>query len=285
MKGIILAGGSGTRLNPLTSVVSKQLLPVFDKPLVYYPLSTLISMGIREILVISSPDQISSFTSLLGNGSRIGIDLSYATQDHPKGIAEALIIGEDFINGDNCALILGDNIFISDILTPQLVKNFVSGAHIFTTVVEDPERYGVLQEENGQPVQIIEKPETFISNQAVTGLYFYDEDAVERCKNLKPSKRNELEITELNQLYLAEKKLHATHLGNSAIWMDAGTFDSLQGSSNCISSMQKRLGRPVGSPEYASFIAGFISKEAMLEHLNIFPANDYYSLLKRSINN
>ena len=284
MKGIILAGGSGTRLNPLTSVVSKQLLPVFDKPLVYYPLSTLISMGISEILIISSPEQISSFTSLLGNGSRIGIDISYATQDQPKGIAEALIIGEDFIEGDNCALILGDNIFISDILTPQLVRNFVSGAHIFTTAVEDPYRYGVLREENGQPAQIIEKPDTFVSNQAVTGLYFYDEDAVEMCKNLTPSKRNELEITELNQLYLVDKKLRATHLGNSAIWMDAGTFDSLQDSSNCISSMQKRLGKPVGSPEYSSFIAGFTSKEAILEDLSTCPTNDYYSLLKKSIN-
>jgi glucose-1-phosphate thymidylyltransferase len=281
MKGIILAGGSGTRLHPLTSVVSKQLLPVFDKPLIYYPLSTLISIGVDEILLISNPDQIDLFKNLLGNGNQFGVNISYEAQLKPKGIAEALIIGEDFINGSNCALILGDNIFISENLSNHLSLEFTDGAHIFTTTVEDPQRYGVLRIEDNIPIEIVEKPDKFISNQAVTGLYLYDKDASYLCKSLKPSGRNELEITELNQIYLKNNNLYCTSLGNSSIWMDAGTFDSLQDSSSYISSLQKRIGSLVGSPEYEALKNGRISKANLSSILEKSPTNSYYLALKR----
>ncbi len=285
MKGIILAGGSGTRLHPLTSVVSKQLLPVYDKPLIYYPLSTLISLGVDDVLLISNPNQIDLFMKLLGDGSEFGISIQYETQSKPRGIAEALIIGENFIDGENCALILGDNIFISDNLTRNLFVNFTGGAHIFTISVDDPERYGVIKTKDNVPIEIVEKPDTFISNQAVTGLYLYDDKVVKFCKSLKPSKRNELEITELNQLYLSDNNLKCTSLGENSIWMDAGTFDSLQDSSNCISSLQKRLGVLVGSPEHEALKNGLISKEELLRKLSACPQNSYYLSLQKILEN
>tara|TARA_B110000116_G_scaffold252993_1_gene249351 strand:- start:169 stop:1023 length:855 start_codon:yes stop_codon:yes gene_type:complete len=283
MKGIILAGGAGTRLNPLTSVVSKQLLPVYDKPLIYYPLSTLISLGINEILIISSPSQINDFKSLLGNGRRLGIDLSYEVQSEPNGIAEALIIGEFFLQEDSCALILGDNIFISDKIVSSEVVNFKKGARIFTISVKDPERYGVIKLLNNIPVEIVEKPKEFISNNAVTGLYFYDNQATSLCKKLKPSNRNELEITDLNKVYLKNEMLSVSSLGESEAWMDAGTFESLLDAGNYIAALQKRLGRLVGSPELASYNQGFLNKSDLLELIKNAPNNSYYQLLKSSI--
>ena len=283
MKGIILAGGAGTRLNPLTSVISKQLLPVYDKPLIYYPLSTLLSLGINEILIISSPSQINDFKSLLGNGKRLGIDLSYEVQNEPNGIAEALIIGEFFLQEDSCALILGDNIFISDKIVSSEVVNFKKGARIFTISVKDPERYGVIKLLNNIPVEIVEKPKEFISNNAVTGLYFYDNQATSLCRKLKPSNRNELEITDLNKVYLKNEMLSVSSLGESEAWMDAGTFESLLDAGNYIAALQKRLGRLVGSPELTSYNQGFLSKSDLLEFIKNAPNNSYYQLLKSSI--
>jgi glucose-1-phosphate thymidylyltransferase len=283
MKGIILAGGAGTRLNPLTSVISKQLLPVYDKPLIYYPLSTLLSLGINEILIISSPSQINDFKSLLGNGKRLGINLSYEVQNEPNGIAEALIIGEFFLQEDSCALILGDNIFISDKIVSSEVVNFKKGARIFTISVKDPERYGVIKLLNNIPVEIVEKPKEFISNNAVTGLYFYDNQATSLCRKLKPSNRNELEITDLNKVYLKNVMLSVSSLGESEAWMDAGTFESLLDAGNYIAALQKRLGRLVGSPELTSYNQGFLSKSDLLEFIKNAPNNSYYQLLKSSI--
>lgn len=283
MKGIILAGGAGTRLNPLTSVISKQLLPVYDKPLIYYPLSTLLSLGINEILIISSPSQINDFKSLLGNGKRLGINLSYEVQNEPNGIAEALIIGEFFLQEDSCALILGDNIFISDKIVSSEVVNFKKGARIFTISVKDPERYGVIKLLNNIPVEIVEKPKEFISNNAVTGLYFYDNQATSLCRKLKPSNRNELEITDLNKVYLKNEMLSVSSLGESEAWMDAGTFESLLDAGNYIAALQKRLGRLVGSPELTSYNQGFLSKSDLLEFIKNAPNNSYYQLLKSSI--
>jgi len=283
MKGIILAGGAGTRLSPLTVVVSKQLLPIYDKPLIYYPLSTLISLGINEILIISSPSQINGFQSLLGNGKRLGIDLSYAVQNDPKGIAEALIIGESFLQEDSCALILGDNIFISDKMVSSEAANFTKGARVFAISVKDPERYGVIKLIQDIPVKIVEKPKSFISNNAVTGLYFYDNQATFLCKTLKPSSRNELEITDLNTAYLNKEMLSVSLLDESDTWMDAGTFESLRDAGNYIAALQKKLGRLVGSPELASYNQGFLSKSALLALIKVAPNNAYYQLLKSSI--
>ena len=284
MKGIILAGGSGTRLNPLTSATSKQLLPVYDKPLIYYPLTTLISLGIQDILIISSPDQLHSFESLLKDGSNFGINLSYKAQDKPRGIAEALIIGEPFLDGANCCLVLGDNIFVSNIFKPSLVENFAQGATVFTAKVNDPERYGVISMGgNGLPERIVEKPIQFVSNDAVTGLYFYDHNAPEFCRALSPSARNEIEITDLNKKYLANNNLNVVHLDESSAWMDAGTFSSLHDSSSYISSMQKRIGIPIGSPEYAALKNSLITPTEILTLLDKAPSNEYYQLLRKAL--
>ncbi len=283
MKGIILAGGAGTRLSPLTIALSKQALPVYDKPLIYYPLSTLISLGINEILIISSPGQIEGFKLMLGNGDRFGINLTYKTQDQPRGIAEALLIGESFIDNDSTALILGDNIFISDIINSSKVRNFTFGAEIFTIPVKDPERYGVVKLSDGIPIDIVEKPSKFVSDNAVTGLYFYDSSASKICKRLKPSQRNELEITDLNKEYLNQSALSVTTLGDSDIWLDAGTFDSLLDAGSCISALQKRLGRLVGSPELTSYSQGFLGKEELLNIISNSPKNSYYKSLISNI--
>lgn len=283
MKGIILAGGAGSRLSPLTIALSKQALPVYDKPLIYYPLSTLISLGINEILIISSPTQIEGFKLLLGNGDRFGINLTYKIQDQPRGIAEALLIGESFIDNDSTALILGDNIFISDIINSSKVRNFTFGAEIFTIPVKDPERYGVVKLLDGIPIDIVEKPSKFVSDNAVTGLYFYDSSASKICKRLKPSQRNELEITDLNKEYLNQSALSVTSLGESDIWLDAGTFDSLLDAGSCISALQKRLGRLVGSPELTSYNQGFLGKEELLNIISNSPKNSYYKSLISNI--
>lgn len=285
MKGIILAGGSGTRLHPLTKAQSKQLLPVYDKPLIYYPLSTLISFGIQEILIITNPENIDSFSTLLGDGKNFGIEIQYLAQPNPNGIAEALIIGEDFITGDDVALILGDNIFISDSLDIRVLeKHPGSGAMIFTIEVSDPERYGVVQFKDNNPHLIVEKPKEYISSQAVTGLYFYDENASLMAKSLNLSQRGELEITDLNNLYLEKKELNVFHLSASSSWMDSGTFDSLQHASEFISALQSRSGQLFGSPELSAFKQGFISRELIQSILKSSAKNNYYSLLENSIN-
>jgi len=284
MKGIILAGGSGTRLHPLTMAQSKQLLPVYDKPLIYYPLSTLISFGIREILIITNQENINSFKKLLGNGDTFGIDLEYLPQSNPNGIAEALIIGEEFINKQKVALILGDNIFISDSLNlnaSDQSKDY--GAMIFSIEVSDPERYGVVKLKDSRPELIVEKPKKYISNLAVTGLYFYDANASNMAKSLDFSARGELEITDLNNLYLSKQKLEVFNLGSSSSWMDAGTFDSLQNASEFISALQKRSGKLFGSPEYTAYKKGFIDQESILNKLLKSPKNQYYSMLKNLI--
>ena len=283
MKGIVLAGGSGTRLHPLTTAQSKQLLPIYDKPMIYHPLTTLISLGINEILIISNPHNINNFKLLLGDGAQFGINLSYEIQSKPNGIAEALIIGEPFLEEDNCALILGDNIFISDKLNVSQIENFKVGARIFAISVNDPERYGVLKISKNDVIDIVEKPKEFLSNSAVTGLYFYDSKASSICKSLSPSDRDELEITDLNKAYLENKSLSVIHLEDNDIWMDAGTFGSLLDAGNYISALQKRSGRLYGSPELASYNQGFISKEKLQNTIEKSPQNSYYKLLEKNI--
>jgi len=282
MKGIILAGGEGTRLKPLTGSISKQILPVFDKPMIYYPLSTLISMGINEILIITNPHNISIFQNLLGDGSQWGLDLRYEVQKEANGIAEALIISERFINRDNVALILGDNIFFSSELNNKVAKNFSHGARIFIKDVKDPERYGVVKFQNNQPTSIIEKPKNFISSKAVTGLYFYDDKSIDLAKDLKPSQRGELEISDLNNVYLSNGALDVLDLGQNSIWLDAGTFASLKDSSEQIAAQQNRSGQLMGSPELESFKQGFFDRDKIIEYLDQSPVNDYYQLLKEN---
>lgn len=224
MKGIILAGGSGSRLSPLTKVTSKQLLPVYDKPMIYYPLETLLNAGIREILIIVAPDHAGDFLKLLGSGSAFGAKFTYEIQDRPLGLAQAFTIGESFIGGDSVALILGDNLF--DYNFTEAVKNFTGGAHVFAKEVSDPERFGVVKlSESGQPLEIVEKPKTFVSNYVVTGFYIYDNRVVEIAKSLKPSARGELEIVDVTNWYLAKKELNVDII--SGEWLDAGTFESL----------------------------------------------------------
>ncbi len=282
MKGIILAGGSGTRLHPLTIAQSKQLLPIFDKPLIYYPLSTLISFGIKEILIITNPENINSFKNLLGNGDDFGIKIEYLSQSRPNGIAEALIIGEDFIDNDSTSLILGDNIFISDSLHFNASNHFKGdGAMIFSIEVNDPQRYGVVKFNREDPELIVEKPDKFISNHAVTGLYFYDSNASNMAKSLELSSRGELEITDLNNLYLGKKQLEVFRLSSSSSWMDAGTFNSLQDASEFIAALQKRSGQLFGSPEYAAYKQGFIDKNIILKKLDSSPKNEYYLMLEK----
>ena len=227
MKGIILAGGNGSRLYPITSSVSKQLLPIYDKPMIYYPLTTLMQMNIKDILIISSFEYVNQYRQLLGDGSNFGIKISYAKQDKPKGIADAFLVGEKFINKSKVALILGDNIFYGNDLNPNIIKNFKNGGQIFLYKVNDPSRYGVAEIKNKNIIKIIEKPKKTISKYAVTGIYLYDKIVVDLVKTLKPSKRNEIEITDLNNIYLNKKRLESIILDNSFSWLDTGTFDSL----------------------------------------------------------
>ena len=282
MKGIILAGGSGTRLYPITHGVSKQLLPVYDKPLVYYPLSTLMLAGIRDIQIISSPDDMPRFWQTLGDGSKWGISLSYAVQERPEGLAQAFIIGSQFIGNENVALILGDNIFYGNELVNMMKRAATRpvGATVFTYEVANPEAFGVLVvNAEGKPVDIVEKPEQPISKLAVTGLYFYDNEVVEIAKELKPSPRGELEITDVNRKYLDEGNLFANPLGRGMAWLDTGTFDALLEASQFIATIERRQGQKIACPEEIAFRLGYISASELEEQAERLRKSGYGAYL------
>lgn len=268
MRGIILAGGSGTRLYPLTTVTSKQLLPVYDKPMIYYPLSVLMMAGINEILIISTPMDIGNFQRLLGDGSRFGISLSYKVQPSPDGLAQAFILGEDFIGGEPCALVLGDNIFYGNGLgrTLRSAAGSQHGATVFGYYVDDPQRYGVVEfDKDNKVVSIEEKPEHPASNYAVTGLYFYDERVTEFAKQVKPSARGELEITDLNRLYLQDGSLRVQTLGRGYAWLDTGTMDSLYEAGEFVRTVQRAQGLPIAAVEEVAYENGWITREELVE--------------------
>ncbi|MFK8059275.1 MAG: glucose-1-phosphate thymidylyltransferase RfbA [Polaribacter sp.] len=267
MKGIVLAGGSGTRLHPLTLAVSKQLMPVYDKPMIYYPISVLILAGINEILIISTPQDLPLFERLLGDGKKYGCNFEYAVQEQPNGLAEAFIIGEKFIRKDKVALILGDNIFFFFLL-PKLLKanNNPEGGIVYAYHVNDPERYGVVEfDKNHNVISLEEKPQEPKSNYAVPGIYFYDNSVVEIAKNIQPSGRGELEITDINKTYLEKENLKVTILDRGIAWLDTGTFDSLMQAGQFVQAIEQRQGLKIGSLEEAAFRAGFISKNEMYE--------------------
>ncbi len=286
MKGIILAGGSGTRLYPLTKVTSKQLLPIYDKPMIYYPMSILMSAGIKDILIISTPSDTPRFEELLGDGSQFGINLSYKVQPSPDGLAQAFIIGADFIGNDSCAMILGDNIFHGHGLTKRL-KNAVAkekGATVFGYYVDDPERFGVVEfDENGKAISLEEKPKEPKSNYAVTGLYFYDNKVVEYAKNLKPSARGELEITDLNRIYLENDELSVEVLGDGFTWLDTGTHESLVDATNFVKTIEEHQHRKIACLEEIAFNNGWIDIDKMHETYEIYKKNQYGAYIKRVI--
>ncbi len=265
MKGIILAGGSGTRLYPITKGISKQLIPIYDKPMIYYPLGTLMQAGIRDILIITTPHEQDQFKRLLGDGSDFGISLSYAVQPSPDGLAQAFIIGEDFIGNDKVALVLGDNIFHGNELDESLKScTDPDGGTVFAYQVSDPERYGVVEfDENLKAKSIEEKPTNPKSNYAVVGLYFYDNDVIEIAKNIKPSERGELEITAVNEEYLKRGKLKVTTLDDGDVWLDTGTIDSLSDATDYVRVIQKRTGQIIGSPEKIAYTQGLIDQEQL----------------------
>ena len=266
MKGIILAGGSGTRLYPLTIMTSKQLLPVYDKPMIYYPLSTLMLAGIQDILIISTPVDLPRFQNLLGDGSQFGISLSYKEQPSPDGLAQAFILGEEFIGGDSCAMILGDNIFYGNGLTQLMTEavNNENRATVFGYYVDDPERFGIVEfDEHGKALSVEEKPEVPKANYAITGLYFYDNRVVEYAKNLKPSARGELEITDLNRVYLEQGDLDVQLMGRGYAWLDTGTFDSLIEAAEFVRMLQKRQGIVMSAPEEIAFHRGWIDRDTL----------------------
>jgi len=280
-KGILLAGGAGTRLHPLTRVASKQLMPVYDKPMIYYPLSTLMLSGISDILIISTPHDLPRFEELLGDGSDFGISLSYAVQPEPKGIAQAFIIGEDFIGNDSVSLILGDNIFYGKLNTFREAMSIQSGGAIFGYWVKDPERYGVVEfDKDYNVLSIEEKPQKPKSNYAVPGLYVYDNDVVEISKNLKPSARGEVEITDVNKTYLKSGNLSVQLLGRGVAWLDTGTHDSLLEAANFIATIEHRQGLKIGCLEEVAWRMGFLNDQELVEKIERLPKNNYSDYLK-----
>ena len=286
MKGIILAGGSGTRLYPLTKVTSKQLLPVYDKPMIYYPMSVLMSAGIRDILIISTPQDLPRFEALLGDGSQFGLRLQYKEQPAPDGLAQAFVIGEEFIGNDHVAMVLGDNIFAGHGLKRRL-RNAVQnaedgkGATVFGYYVEDPERFGIVEfDQEGRAVSIEEKPEKPKSNYCVTGLYFYDNRVVEYAKSLKPSARGELEITDLNRIYLEGGALNVELLGQGFTWLDTGTHESLVEATNFVMTMERHQHRKIACLEDIAYANGWITREGVLETYEIMKKNQYGQYLK-----
>ena len=283
MKGIILAGGSGTRLYPLTKVTSKQLLPIYDKPMIYYPLSVLMNAGIRDILIISTPDDTPRFEALLGDGHQFGITLSYAVQPSPDGLAQAFIIGADFIGNDSVAMVLGDNIFHGQGLKKRLREAAAreKGATVFGYYVDDPERFGIVEfDKDGKAVSIEEKPEKPKSNYCVTGLYFYDNRVVEDAKNLKPSARGELEITDLNRIYLESGELDVTLLGQGFTWLDTGTHESLVEATNFVKTVETHEHRKIACLEEIAYTNGWITRDEVMEAYEILKKNQYGQYLK-----
>lgn len=285
MKGIILAGGSGTRLYPITMVTSKQLLPVYDKPMIYYPLSTLMLAGIREILIISTPQDTNRFADLLGDGSQFGIKLSYAVQPSPDGLAQAFLIGEQFVGDDECAMVLGDNIFYGEGFS-RMLKTAVSNAEnglttVFGYYVSDPEDFGIVEfDENGKVLSVEEKPANPKSNYAITGLYFYPKGVSKKAKLVKPSKRGELEITSLNEMYLLENKLNVQLLGRGFAWLDTGTMDSLLDAADFVRIVEKRQGIEISAPEEIAFRYGWINKEQLFNSIIRYGKSSYGNHLK-----
>ena len=278
MKGIILAGGSGTRLHPLTKVISKQMLPVYDKPMIYYPLSTLMVAGIKDILIISTPHDLPLFNQLLGDGSKLGLNINYAEQPSPDGLAQAFIIGKQFIGNDNVAMVLGDNIFSGNGFAKTLRKvvERKNGATIFAYQVVDPERYGIVSfDKEGNALSIEEKPKNPISNYAIPGLYFYDNNVVSIAESLNPSSRGELEITDLNRIYLNENSLHVEILERGFVWLDTGTHESLHQASAYVETIEKRQGIKISCVEEISYRLGYISKEQLLNLGKEMKSNDY----------
>lgn len=286
MKGIVLAGGSGTRLYPLTRVTSKQLLPIYDKPMIYYPLSILMQAGIREILIISTPDDTPRFEELLGDGHQFGIELSYKVQPSPDGLAQAFILGEEFIGTDHVAMILGDNIFHGHGLNKRLLNaaHKESGATVFGYYVNDPERFGVVEfDENRTAISLEEKPEYPKSNYAVTGLYFYDNRVVEYAKNLQPSQRGELEITDLNRIYLQNHELSVSLLGDGFTWLDTGTHESLVDATNFVHTIETHQHRKIACLEEIAYDQGWINLDELKELYEIYKKNQYGDYLKKII--
>lgn len=287
MKGIVLAGGSGTRLYPLTMVTSKQLLPIYDKPMIYYPLSTLMLAGIKDILIISTPQDLPNFERLLGDGSKYGVNLSYKVQPSPDGLAQAFVLGKEFIGGDDCAMILGDNIFHGNGLTSQLLKAVSNitdhgGATVFGYYVNDPERFGVVEfDGQGRAVSLEEKPKEPKSNYAVTGLYFYDKEVCEYAEKLKPSPRGELEITDLNKVYLEKEKLDVITLGRGYGWLDTGTVDSLTEAAEYVKVIETRQGLKIACLEEIAYKNGWIDKEKLMESAKLYGKSEYGQHLQR----